>query len=162
MALIRQRRRDANRLGFAVHLAYLGFPGRVLGIEEVPPADMLAFIGSSDSACEPGDFDAYAQRSETRWEHLGEIQSICEFALSAAAISGLSRKIATTEAIGIGSWRRHRCRDDWNSPNLWHFVARADNLGTHRPGGSRSRPKAGPQESRRRISNQGRLLNWRR
>ena len=30
MALIRQRRRAANRLGFAVHLAYLRFPGRVL------------------------------------------------------------------------------------------------------------------------------------
>jgi hypothetical protein len=31
MALIRQRRRNANRLGFAVHLAYLRFPGRVPG-----------------------------------------------------------------------------------------------------------------------------------
>jgi hypothetical protein len=31
VALIRQRRRNANRLGFAVHLAYLRFAGRVLG-----------------------------------------------------------------------------------------------------------------------------------
>jgi len=31
LALIRQRRRNANRFGFAVHLAYLRFPGRVLG-----------------------------------------------------------------------------------------------------------------------------------
>ena len=37
LALIRQRRRAANRLGFAVHLAYLRFPGRVLGVEETPP-----------------------------------------------------------------------------------------------------------------------------
>ena len=41
LALIRQRRRATNRLGFAVHLAYLRFPGRVLGAEEAPPADML-------------------------------------------------------------------------------------------------------------------------
>ena len=32
LALIRQRRRDANRLGFAVHFAYLKFPGRVIGV----------------------------------------------------------------------------------------------------------------------------------
>ena len=37
LALIRRRRRDANRLGFAVHLAYQRFPGRVLGIDETPP-----------------------------------------------------------------------------------------------------------------------------
>ena len=48
MALIRQRRRAANRLGFAVHLAYLRLPGRLLGVEEAPPADMLA---SSQADC---------------------------------------------------------------------------------------------------------------
>jgi hypothetical protein len=31
LALIGQRRRNANRFGFAVHLAYLRFPGWVLG-----------------------------------------------------------------------------------------------------------------------------------
>ncbi|HEY5812818.1 MAG TPA: hypothetical protein VIT23_09215, partial [Terrimicrobiaceae bacterium] len=29
-------RRNANRLGFAMHLAYLRFPGRVLGSKEHP------------------------------------------------------------------------------------------------------------------------------
>jgi TnpA family transposase len=37
MVLIRQRRRAANRLGFAVHLAYLRFPGRTPRPEETPP-----------------------------------------------------------------------------------------------------------------------------
>jgi TnpA family transposase len=46
LALIRQRRRVANRLGFAVNLAYLRFPGRVPGVDEAPPADMLAFIAA--------------------------------------------------------------------------------------------------------------------
>ncbi len=74
LALIRQRRRAANRLGFALHLAYLRFPGRVLGADEMPPADMLAFI-ATQIGCEPAQFVAYAQRGETRREHLGELQT---------------------------------------------------------------------------------------
>src|ERR1700674_4541664 len=74
IALIRQRRRAANRLGFAVHLAYLRFPGRVIGVNEAPPPDMLAFI-----AVQLGDdakaFEDYAQRQQTRRTHLGELQT---------------------------------------------------------------------------------------
>src|SRR5271165_238973 len=43
MALIRERRRAANRLGFAIHLAYLRFPGRAPRPEEKPPENMLTF-----------------------------------------------------------------------------------------------------------------------
>lgn len=74
LALIRQRRRAANRLGFAVHLAYLRFPGRVLGADEAPPVEMVAFV-ASQIECDAADFASYARRSETRWEHLGELQS---------------------------------------------------------------------------------------
>ena len=74
LALIRQRRRATNRLGFAVHLAYLRFPGRALGAEEAPPADMLAFI-SSQVGCDPAEFATYARRGETRREHLGELHA---------------------------------------------------------------------------------------
>jgi TnpA family transposase len=73
LALIRRRRRAPNRLGFAVHLAYLRFPGRVLGVDETPPADMMAFI-ASQIGCDASDFASYARRIETRWEHLGELQ----------------------------------------------------------------------------------------
>ena len=74
IALIRQRRRNANRLGFAVHLAYLRFPGRVLGPKETPPAHMLAFI-ADQLRIDPNGFGDYAQRGETRREHLGELQA---------------------------------------------------------------------------------------
>jgi TnpA family transposase len=74
LALIRRRRRAANRLGFAVHLAYLRFPGRVLGANETPPPEMLAFI-ALQMGCSAEDFSSYGQRSETRWEHLGELQA---------------------------------------------------------------------------------------
>ena len=74
MALIRERRRAANRLGFAIHLAYLRFPGRMIGVDEAPPPDMLAFV-----AAQLGDdtkaFDDYAQRQQTRRTHLGELQA---------------------------------------------------------------------------------------
>src|SRR6476660_1399213 len=74
VSLIRQRRRNANRLGFAVHLAYLRFPGRVLGPKETPPAYMLAFI-ADQLRIDSNDFVDYAQRWATRREHLGELQA---------------------------------------------------------------------------------------
>ena len=53
MALIQQRRRAANRLGFAVNLSYLRFPGRAPRPDETPPTEMLAFI-SAQTGCDPG------------------------------------------------------------------------------------------------------------
>lgn len=40
LSIIRQRRGSANRLGFAVQLCYLRFPGIIPGIDQpaVPPA----------------------------------------------------------------------------------------------------------------------------
>jgi Domain of unknown function (DUF4158) len=74
LTLILRRRRDPNRLGFAVHLAYLRFPGRVLGAQEGPPSDMLVFIASQIGVA-PEVFAGYARRDETRRAHLGEIQT---------------------------------------------------------------------------------------
>jgi hypothetical protein len=72
--MILRRRRDPNRLGFAVHLAYLRFPGRVLGAQEDPPSDMLVFIASQIGVA-PEVFAGYARRDETRRAYLGEIQT---------------------------------------------------------------------------------------
>jgi TnpA family transposase len=65
IALIRRRRRDANRLGFATHLAHLRFPGRVLGAEGVPPSDMLDFVASQVGS-EAKAFAGYARRDDPR------------------------------------------------------------------------------------------------
>lgn len=74
LALIGQRRRDPNRLGFAVLLAYLRFPGRAISPEDALPADMLAYLGGQ-LGIGADAFPLYAQREETRREHLGELQA---------------------------------------------------------------------------------------
>jgi TnpA family transposase len=92
VALIRQRRRNANRLGFAVHLAYLRFPGRVLGPKETPPAHLLAFI-ADQLRINPKAFEDYAQRDETR----------VSTSQSCRPILGCGRLVAKTTGPWLGS-----------------------------------------------------------
>ena len=99
LTLIRQRRRDANQLGFSVHLAYLKFPGRVLGSEETPATDMVAFL-AHQLEVESDAYREYAQRDETRREHIGEIQSYLRVRPFGRGDYRSVAKIATTEAIG--------------------------------------------------------------
>ena len=44
LALVRTKRRAANRLGFAVQICLLRHPGTGLGPGEHPPTPMLAFV----------------------------------------------------------------------------------------------------------------------
>ena len=74
LALINRRRGDANRLGFAVLLCYLRFPGRTLRQGEAPPVAMLAFV-AEQLALDPARFADYAERDQTRRAHLAEIQT---------------------------------------------------------------------------------------
>lgn len=74
LSLIRQRRGDANRLGFAVQLCLLRYPGHGWSTAtEVPPA-MLQWIGQQLGA-DPTCWPQYAKREETRREHLLELRA---------------------------------------------------------------------------------------
>jgi hypothetical protein len=73
LALINRRRGDANRLGFAVMLCYLRFPGRILQQGEQPPAALCAFI-AEQLGLAAAHFGDYAERDQTRREHAAEIQ----------------------------------------------------------------------------------------
>ena len=99
IALIRQRRRNANRFGFAVHLAYLRFPGRVLGPNETPSAHLLAFI-ADQRQINPKAFGEYAQRDETRREHLAELQAYLGVRSFARQDHRTMARIALSESIG--------------------------------------------------------------
>jgi TnpA family transposase len=74
MALTHQRRGAHNRLGFAVQWCYLHYPGCALPTHAEPPDALLSFV-AKQLQLEPCLWEHYAQRSETRREHLAELQS---------------------------------------------------------------------------------------
>jgi len=74
LSIIRQRRGSANRLGFAVQLCYMRYPGVMLTLGEEPFSPLLRLV--SMQLKEPLEAWAnYGQRAETRREHLLELQS---------------------------------------------------------------------------------------
>src|SRR3954447_12163245 len=73
LALIRTKRRPINRLGFAVQLCLLRYPGFGLGSAEQPPEAMIAFV-AQQLGMPPADFADYARRDQTRREHAVELQ----------------------------------------------------------------------------------------
>lgn len=74
LSAIRQRRGSHNRLGFAVQLCYLRYPGFVLPTEMEPPESLLTVVGRQLSI-DPDTWPQYAQRPETRREHVLELQA---------------------------------------------------------------------------------------
>jgi hypothetical protein len=62
------RRRDHNKIGFAVQLCVMRHPGRILGMDERPPAAMIAYV-AEQLGVDPREFTLYARRSQTRFEH---------------------------------------------------------------------------------------------
>ena len=74
LAIIRERRGEGNRLGFAVQLCYLRFPGRALGVEEVPEPALLETLARQLNI--PVEkWVEYATRQQTRFEHFAELQT---------------------------------------------------------------------------------------
>ena len=51
LEFISQRRRSSNKLGFAVSLCLMRYPGRTLKIDEIPPKPMISFSKSAISKC---------------------------------------------------------------------------------------------------------------
>ncbi|ENG0237603.1 DUF4158 domain-containing protein, partial [Burkholderia multivorans] len=78
LSIIRQRRGPANRLGFAVQLCYLRFPGIILGADE-PPFPPLLKLVADQLKVSVESWDEYGQREQTRREHLVELQTVFGF-----------------------------------------------------------------------------------
>ena len=78
LAVIRQHRGPANRLGFAVQLCYMRHPGILLAADAEPFAPLLRMVAAQIKV--PVDaWRKYGQRAETRREHLVELQSVFGF-----------------------------------------------------------------------------------
>jgi TnpA family transposase len=74
LSVIRRRRGDHNRLGFAVLLCCLRYPGFILPPSAEPPFSLLALVGQQ-LQISPEVWPQYAQRAQTRREHLVELQA---------------------------------------------------------------------------------------
>ena len=72
---IGHRRRRHNRLGFALQLCALRYPGRLLSPGEVIPQEVLRFL-AAQLGLEADDLLPYASREETRHEHLAILRRI--------------------------------------------------------------------------------------
>ncbi|AAW59709.1 Tn3 family transposase [Acetobacter fabarum] len=70
--LIVTRRGDTSRLGFAMVMLYMRWPGRVLEEHEAPPAPILAFV-ARQLDLSPGIWQHCARRDETRRSHLAAL-----------------------------------------------------------------------------------------
>ena len=78
LSIIRQHRGSANRLGFAVQLCYMRYPGVTLAAEAEPFRPLLLMVANQLKV--PHDsWPEYGQRAETRREHLLELQTVFGF-----------------------------------------------------------------------------------
>lgn len=70
---IKQKRDDHNRLGFALQLCALHYPGRYLNAEDILPKEMVEFVGSQIGLSEI-QLSNFTYKSATRYEHLRALQ----------------------------------------------------------------------------------------
>ena len=78
ISIINQHRGKSNRLGFAVQLCYMRYPGILLGPNEIPITPLLDFV-AKQLGIETYQWETYGQRQQTRSEHLIEIKSVFGF-----------------------------------------------------------------------------------
>jgi TnpA family transposase len=74
LAAVHQRRRDRNRLGYALQLCALRYPGRLLRPGELIPAAALRFVADQIDIT-PEALTAYAARFQTRYEQLDALRA---------------------------------------------------------------------------------------
>ena len=96
LALIRQHRGAQNRLGFAVQLCYMRYPGILLGVDAEPSAHLLNIVAKELNVLREAWNDYGHQRAETRREHLSELQAAYGF----QSFTTLSHYRAAVHSLG--------------------------------------------------------------
>src|SRR3954453_16526179 len=87
LAFLGRRRRDRNRLGVALQLCALRYPGRLLRPAEVVPATAVAFV-AEQLGVGAGALGSYAVRERTKYEH----PSILQQAFGFRPFEGIARR----------------------------------------------------------------------
>lgn len=106
LRLVQERRRDFNRLGYAVQLTVLKHLGRGLEQGEAPPQAVLAFLGEQLQV-DPGCYGRYAAREPTRREHLGELCALFDYRPFSLALNQqlrqwlIPRAVITDQPFGL-------------------------------------------------------------
>ena len=88
LEIINRHRKDFNRLGFAVQLGYLRNPGWALSSINDIPKPVLSYI-AGQLQIETEEFEQYAQRENTRREHLQELREVYGFRNFSESDAGL-------------------------------------------------------------------------
>lgn len=78
LEIINKRRREENRLGFAVQLAVLRYPGWPYTHIKSIPDSVIHYISKQIGAT-PSSISLYPQRENTLWDHLKELRSEYDF-----------------------------------------------------------------------------------
>ena len=76
--LIKQRRRPENKLGFALQVCALRYPGRLLQPGEEIPSNLLSFVGAQIGLT-TDDLLRYGSRKQTRYAHATSILDLYGF-----------------------------------------------------------------------------------
>ena len=74
LEIIHKRRREENRLGFAIQLAVLRYPGWPYTHINSIPDSVIHYISKQIGAL-PSSLHLYPQRENTLWDHAKEIRS---------------------------------------------------------------------------------------
>lgn len=99
---IRQRRRPENRLGFALQLCVLRYPGRTLTPGELIPAPALEFIGAQLGII-GHTLISYATRKQTRQEHMDSLRAIYGYKSFSGSIARELKNWLDQQAEGAAS-----------------------------------------------------------
>jgi len=108
LAAIDQRRRNRNRIGFALQLCALRCPGRLLRPGELIPAEALRFV-ADQLGTDPDALTTYATRFQTRYEQLDALREAFGFRMYAPGHGRemlawlLPVALATTNALAVAA-----------------------------------------------------------
>lgn len=98
LKLIARKRRAHNKLGFALQLCALRYPGRLLEVGEFIPPQVLGYLAEQINLS-PLELENYAIREETRREHLIEIRQAYGHKMYSSELANNMRSWATQAGV---------------------------------------------------------------